>query len=93
MSKIDDRQGERGQFLRQRTENFYAGVSVEVQYINDDSRADDREQKTQDALVGLKQKNCRECAGANCEGCPVHLSPENTFGDQHEVAHWTDAVN
>ena len=54
MSKIDCRQGKRWQSLRQRTENFYAGGNVEVQYTDDDSRRDDCEQKTWDALVGFE---------------------------------------
>jgi hypothetical protein len=42
-------------------------VASRFRYTDHDSRGDDREQKARDALVWLEQKDCGECAGANCE--------------------------
>jgi hypothetical protein len=66
---------------------------VEIKYSNHDSRSDDCERKTWNALAGFEQKNSRECAGADCKRRPVHLSTEDALGDPHEIAQWTGAIN
>src|SRR5260370_18931579 len=93
VSKTNHRQCKRWQSLWQRPKNLHASGRIEVQYTDDNSRSDDREQKTRDVLVGLEQKNCYECAGADCERRPVRLSAENAFADAHEIAQWTDAID